>query len=110
MLDFAKMNGLLPAIIQSETTRDVLMLGFMNEDAYNKTLETGYVYFWSRTRQALWMKGETSGNKLKITSISKDCDDDTLLINAIIEGDGVCCHTGAETCFFTSVEGAANVS
>lgn len=108
MLDFAKMDGLLPAIIQNETTRDVLMLGFMNEEAYQKTLETGYVYFWSRTRQSLWMKGETSGNKLRVISIAKDCDDDTLLIQATIEGEGVCCHTGAENCFYTSIPLEAN--
>jgi len=98
-INFSKLAGLVPAIIQDSSTQKVLMLGFMNAEAYDKTAETGYVYFWSRTRGALWMKGETSGNKLKVVESYIDCDTDTLLFKVSIEGEGVCCHTGAETCF-----------
>ena len=85
-IDFEKMGGLVPAIIQDADTRNVLMLGFMNEEAYKKTLETGKVTFWSRTRQTLWTKGETSGNYLHVISITADCDRDTLLISAKPDG------------------------
>lgn len=97
MIDFKKMNGLVPAIIQDERTLKVLMLGFMNEEAYQKTVETGKVTFFSRTRNTLWTKGETSGNFLNVVSISNDCDDDTLLIK--VHPDGPVCHTGADTCW-----------
>lgn len=96
-LDFEKMGGLIPAIIQDNNTSKVLMLGFMNEEAFNKTQETGKVTFYSRTKQRLWMKGETSGNTLAVVSIASDCDNDTLLIKAIPAGP--VCHTGADTCF-----------
>lgn len=96
-IDFNKMNGLVPAIIQDARTKNVLMLGFMNEEAYNKTKETGFVTFFSRTRNTLWTKGETSGNYLKVVSTVIDCDKDTLLIQAIPTGP--VCHTGAATCF-----------
>ncbi|MFA6767155.1 MAG: bifunctional phosphoribosyl-AMP cyclohydrolase/phosphoribosyl-ATP diphosphatase HisIE [Parabacteroides sp.] len=96
-LDFEKMGGLVPAIIQDNNTSKVLMLGFMNEEAFNKTQETGKVTFYSRTKQRLWMKGETSGNTLAVVSIASDCDNDTLLIKAIPAGP--VCHTGADTCF-----------
>lgn len=96
-LDFDKMGGLIPAIIQDNMTNKVLMLGFMNEEAYQKTLETNKVVFYSRTKQRLWMKGETSGNTLQVVSITPDCDNDTLLIKAIPAGP--VCHTGSETCF-----------
>ena len=96
-LDFEKMGGLVPAIIQDNNTSKVLMLGFMNEEAFNKTRETGKVTFYSRTKQRLWMKGETSGNTLTVVSIASDCDNDTLLIKAIPAGP--VCHTGADTCF-----------
>lgn len=96
-LDFNKMEGLIPAIIQDDNTHKVLMLGFMNEEAYNKTLETGKVTFWSRTKNALWTKGETSGNYLNVVSIKNDCDNDTLLIKA--NPQGPVCHTGTDTCW-----------
>ena len=96
-IDFEKMGGLVPAIIQDNVTRKVLMLGFMNKEAYDKTVETGKVTFWSRTRNCLWTKGETSGNYLNVKEILLDCDKDTLLIKA--KPDGPVCHTGADTCW-----------
>ena len=96
-IDFEKMGGLVPAIIQDADTAKVLMLGFMNREAYEKTLETGKVTFFSRTRQRLWTKGEESGNFLHLVSLSVDCDQDTLLIQARPEGP--VCHTGADTCW-----------
>ncbi len=96
-IDFEKMGGLVPAIIQDNVTRKVLMLGFMNKEAYQKTVETGKVTFWSRTRNCLWTKGETSGNFLNVKEILLDCDKDTLLIKARPEGP--VCHTGADTCW-----------
>ncbi len=96
-LDFQKMNGLIPAIIQDSYTQKVLMLGFMNEEAYKKTVETKLVTFYSRSRKCLWTKGETSGNYLHVVDIKSDCDNDTLLIKAI--PDGPVCHTGADTCW-----------
>ena len=99
-IDFDKMNGLVPAIIQDSVTQNVLMLGFMNEEAFKKTIATKRVTFYSRTRNRLWMKGEESGNTLKVVSIADDCDHDTLLIKAIPAGP--VCHTGAATCFSDS--------
>lgn len=96
-LDFGKMNGLVPAIIQDNYTQKVLMLGFMNEEAYNKTVETGKVTFFSRTKNRLWTKGEESGNFLHVVSIAADCDNDTLLIK--VNSAGPVCHTGADTCW-----------
>lgn len=96
-LDFEKMNGLVPAIIQDDRTLRVLMLGFMNGEALQKTLSTNKVTFYSRSRKCLWTKGETSGNYLNVVSIKCDCDNDTLLIKAI--PDGPVCHTGADTCW-----------
>ena len=96
-LDFEKMGGLVPAIIQDSVTQKVLMLGFMNEDALHKTVDTGKVTFFSRTKGRLWTKGEQSGNFLYVKSIRQDCDHDTLLIKA--EPCGPVCHTGADTCF-----------
>ena len=96
-IDFAKMGGLVPAIIQDNVTRKVLMLGFMNKEAYDKTVETGKVTFWSRSRNCLWTKGETSGNFLNVKEILLDWDKDTLLIKARPEGP--VCHTGADTCW-----------
>lgn len=96
-LDFDKMDGLVPAIIQDSRTLKVLMLGFMNKEAYDKTVETGIVTFWSRTKQRLWTKGETSGNTLTVVDIKADCDNDTLLIKAIPAGP--VCHTGSDTCW-----------
>ena len=96
-LDFGKMNGLVPAIIQDNYTQKILMLGFMNEEAYNKTVETGKVTFFSRTKNRLWTKGEESGNFLHVVSIAADCDNDTLLIK--VNPAGPVCHTGADTCW-----------
>lgn len=96
-IDFEKMGGLIPAVIQDDKTGKVLMLGFMNEEALAKTKETGKVTFFSRTRNCLWMKGETSGNILQVTNILPDCDSDTLLIKA--RPAGAVCHTGDDTCF-----------
>ncbi|MDR1098570.1 MAG: bifunctional phosphoribosyl-AMP cyclohydrolase/phosphoribosyl-ATP diphosphatase HisIE [Tannerella sp.] len=96
-LDFGKMDGLVPAIVQDAQTNAVLMLGFMNEEAYRVTVESGKVTFYSRTKQRLWTKGETSGNFLHVVKILSDCDSDTLLIKA--NPDGPACHTGADTCF-----------
>lgn len=96
-LDFNKQGGLIPSVIQDAQTRKVLMLGFMNEDAYQQTIESGKVTFYSRTRQRLWTKGETSGNFLNVVEILIDCDRDTLLIK--VNPVGPVCHTGADTCF-----------
>lgn len=96
-INFDKMNGLVPAIIQDADTRQVLMLGFMNQQAYDLTVMTGKVTFWSRTRQTTWTKGETSGNFLHVVEIKNDCDDDTLLIR--VHPMGPVCHTGADTCW-----------
>ena len=98
-MDFTKLNGLVPAVIQDAASREVLMVGFMNDEAYARTCETGYATFYSRTRARLWTKGETSGNRLRVERISVDCDDDTLLLQVTCEGDGVACHTGARSCF-----------
>lgn len=97
MLDFNKMNGLVPAIIQDAETAKVLMLGYMNQEAYDKTIKTGLVTFYSRTRQRLWTKGEDSGNFLDVVSIKEDCDQDTLLIQ--VHPRGPVCHTGTDTCW-----------
>lgn len=96
-IDFKKMNGLIPAIIQDYKTKNVLMLGFMNEESYNKTIETKKVTFWSRSRNCLWTKGETSGNFLNLVSIKVDCDNDTLLVEVI--PNGPTCHKGTDTCW-----------
>jgi phosphoribosyl-ATP pyrophosphohydrolase/phosphoribosyl-AMP cyclohydrolase len=96
-LDFNKLSGLIPAIIQDERTNKVLMLGFMNEEALEKTQSTGKVTFFSRTKNRLWTKGEESGNFLNVVSITSDCDDDTLLIK--VHPVGPVCHTGSDTCF-----------
>jgi phosphoribosyl-AMP cyclohydrolase len=102
-IDFTKMSGLTPAIVQDAVTGEVLMLGFMNEAAYEKTLQTGYVTFFSRTRNQLWTKGDTSGNRLKVITATADCDLDTILCRVKVEGEGVVCHTGARTCFTTKL-------
>ena len=103
-MDFSKLGGLIPAVVQDAETGDVLMVGFMNDEAWARTQETGYATFFSRTRNTLWTKGETSGNRLRIERISIDCDDDTVLLQVTCEGDGVACHTGARTCF-TAAQG-----
>jgi phosphoribosyl-ATP pyrophosphohydrolase/phosphoribosyl-AMP cyclohydrolase len=96
-LDFDKMEGLVPVIVQDAQTLVVLMLGFMNEEAYNKTVETGKVTFFSRTKKRLWTKGETSGNFLNVVSMKVDCDNDTLLVK--VNPVGPVCHTGTDTCW-----------
>lgn len=96
-INFDKMDGLVPAIIQDAVTKNVLMLGFMNQEAYDKTVETGKVTFWSRSRNCLWTKGETSGNFLHLVSIQNDCDNDTLLVR--VNPEGPTCHKGTDTCW-----------
>ena len=96
-IDFEKMGGLVPAIIQDATTKNVLMLGFMNEEAYQRTLDTKPVTFWSRTRNTLWTKGETSGHFLNLVDMKIDCDNDTLLVR--VNPIGPTCHTGTDTCW-----------
>ena len=98
-IDFDKMGGLVPAIVQDAATGEVLMLGFMNRAALEATLQTGYVTFFSRTRSQLWTKGETSGNRLRLIAASTDCDLATILCRVQVEGAGVVCHTGTRTCF-----------
>ena len=98
-VDFEKMDGLVAGIVQDARTGEVLMLGFLNPESYAKTLETGFVTFWSRTRQKLWMKGETSGNRLRVVSAATDCDNDALLFRVEVEGDGLVCHEGTVSCF-----------
>jgi phosphoribosyl-AMP cyclohydrolase len=102
-IDFTKQNGLVPAIIQDDASKEVYMMGFMNNDALQKTLDTGFVHFWSRSRKKLWMKGESSGNTLQVKKIYKDCDKDALLIMVKLIGSAVC-HTGNKSCFFTELE------
>ncbi len=104
MIDFAKMDGLVPGMVQDAHTGDLLMLGFLNEESYRRTLETGYVTFWSRSRGKLWMKGETSGNRLRIVSAATDCDQDALLFRVEVEGDGLVCHEGTVSCFTKPIE------
>ncbi|UWZ85096.1 phosphoribosyl-AMP cyclohydrolase [Occallatibacter riparius] len=108
MIDFEKMDGLAPGIVQDARTGEVLMLGFLNPTSYAKTLETGFVTFWSRTRQKLWMKGESSGNRLRVISASTDCDNDTLLFRVEVEGDGLVCHEGTVSCFTRPIEVGSN--
>ena len=96
-IDFEKMGGLVPAIIQDATTKNVLMLGFMNQEAYDKTVATKHVTFWSRTRNTLWTKGETSGHFLNLIDMKIDCDNDTLLVR--VSPIGPTCHTGTDTCW-----------
>ena len=98
-MDYSKLNGLIPAVIQDAETSEVLMVGFMNDEALARTRRTGFATFYSRTRNALWTKGETSGNFLQVTELLVDCDDDTVLVKVKRMGDGNVCHTGARSCF-----------
>ena len=98
-IDFEKMQGLLPAIVQDADSGEVLMLGFMNRVAFEQTLRAGYVTFFSRTRNQLWTKGETSGNRLEVVSAATDCDRDTVLLQVRVQGKGVVCHNGTRSCF-----------
>ncbi|MGA7927398.1 MAG: phosphoribosyl-AMP cyclohydrolase [Candidatus Sulfotelmatobacter sp.] len=98
-IDFDKMQGLVPAVIQDADTAELLMLGFMNREAFEATLRTGFVTFYSRTRQKLWTKGETSGNRLQVVAAWTDCDRDTVLLRVRVLGEGKVCHTGTRSCF-----------
>jgi phosphoribosyl-AMP cyclohydrolase len=98
-VDFDKMQGLAPAVIQDAGTGELLMVGFMNREALDKTLRTGFVTFYSRTRQTLWTKGESSGNRLQVVAAWTDCDRDTVLLHVRVLGEGKVCHTGARSCF-----------
>ena len=106
-IDFAKMDGLVPGVVQDARTGEVLMVGFLNDESYRKTLQTGFVTFWSRTRRKLWTKGETSGNRLRIVEAATDCDQDTLLFRVHVEGDGLVCHEGTVSCFTRPITLAA---
>src|SRR2546430_13439845 len=103
-IDFDKMQGLIPAIVQDANSGEILMLGFMNNAAWNRTQSLGYVTFYSRTRNQLWTKGETSGNRLKVVSARADCDRDSLLIRVEVEGAGGVCHEGTRSCFTKTVD------
>jgi len=98
-LDFDKLNGLIPAVLQDAESAEVLMVGFMNHAALEQTLRTGYATFFSRTRNRLWTKGETSGNRAQVISVCTDCDQDTLLLRVRVHGDGRICHEGSVSCF-----------
>lgn len=99
-MDFSKLDGLVPAVVQDDRSGEVLMVGFMNEEALQRTRDSGFATFFSRSRGALWTKGETSGNRLQIRRILVDCDDDTVLLKVEALGDGVACHTGERSCFY----------
>ena len=103
-MDFSKLDGLIPAVIQDDVSNEVLMVGFMNQDALDRTVATGFATFFSRSRGKLWTKGETSGNRLQVVALLTDCDDDTVLVKVNRLGDGNVCHTGERTCFFRALE------
>jgi phosphoribosyl-AMP cyclohydrolase len=103
-MDFSKLDGLIPAVIQDDESNEVLMVGFMNPEALEKTRSSGFATFFSRTRNTLWMKGETSGNTLAVRRILTDCDDDTVLLRVTRQGEGNVCHTGERTCFYRELE------
>ena len=103
-MDFSKLSGLIPAVVQDETSGEVLMVGFMNAEALALTRSTGFATFFSRSRNKLWTKGETSGNRLKVTDLLVDCDDDTVLLKVTRLGDGNVCHTGERSCFYRDLE------
>ncbi len=105
-LDFGKLGGLVPAVIQDYATGRVLMVGFMNEEAFRKTVETGYATFFSRSRNELWTKGETSGHRIVVREVQTDCDRDTVLIRADALGPGVC-HEGYRSCFYRTLKNGA---
>jgi phosphoribosyl-AMP cyclohydrolase len=105
-LDFAKSDGLITAVIQDHRSGRVLMVGYMNEEAFRKTVETGYATFYSRSRRKLWLKGESSGHRLVVKSIATDCDQDAVLVQVESLGPGVC-HEGYESCFFRSLDSGA---
>jgi phosphoribosyl-AMP cyclohydrolase len=98
-MDFSKLDGLVPAVIQDDASNEVLMVGFMNPEALELTKSSGFATFFSRSRDKLWMKGETSGNRLRVVTMLTDCDADTVLLRVVREGDGNVCHTGERSCF-----------
>jgi phosphoribosyl-AMP cyclohydrolase len=104
-MDFSKLGGLVPAVVQDDGTGEVLMVAFMNAEALERTAQTGFATFFSRSRNALWTKGETSGNRLEVLRMLVDCDEDTVLLKVRVLGDGVACHTGRRTCFYRDLEG-----
>ena len=106
-MDFAKLDGLIPAVIQDDESNEVLMVGFMNQQALDRTTASGFATFFSRTRNTLWMKGETSGNRLQVVRILTDCDDDTVLVRVRRLGDGNVCHTGTRSCFVRELDAEA---
>ena len=103
-MDFTKLDGLIPAVVQDAATSEVLMVGFMNQEALDRTRATGFATFFSRSRNTLWTKGETSGNRLKVGRLLVDCDDDTVLLKVTRLGEGNVCHTGERSCFYRDVE------
>jgi len=103
-MNYSKLSGLIPAVVQDDESGEVLMVGFMNDEALEKTKATGFATFFSRTRNTLWMKGETSGNRLQVTEMLVDCDEDTVLLKVKRLGDGNVCHTGERTCFYRKVQ------
>jgi phosphoribosyl-AMP cyclohydrolase len=103
-MDYSKLDGLIPAVVQDDETGEVLMVGFMNADALARTTRTGFATFFSRTRKALWTKGETSGNRLKVKRILVDCDEDTVLLRVERLGGGNVCHTGERSCFYRDLD------
>ena len=103
-MNFDKLDGLIPAVVQDDESDEVLMVGFMNEEALRRTVESGFATFFSRTRNTLWMKGETSGNRLQVVRMLTDCDVDTVLVRVRRLGEGNVCHTGARSCFFRELE------
>ncbi len=107
-IDFEKQGGLVPVVVQEAKTNEVLMLAYMDEEAYNLTLQTGFAHYFSRSKQRIWKKGESSGHTQKIVDILVDCDNDTVLL--IVEQEGMACHTGRKSCFFTSVTNEKVVS
>lgn len=106
-MDFSKLDGLIPAVIQDDESNEILMVGFMNQEALDRTVSSGFATFFSRTRNTLWMKGETSGNRLQVVRMLTDCDDDTVLVRVKRLGDGNVCHTGERTCFYRDLEPSA---
>ena len=105
-MNFDKLDGLIPAVVQDDESNEVLMVGFMNEEALRRTTASGFATFFSRTRNTLWMKGETSGNRLQVVRMLTDCDVDTVLVRVRRLGEGNVCHTGARSCFFRELEPA----
>lgn len=103
-MDFSKLDGLIPAVVQDDSSNEILMVGFMNQEALDLTRSSGFATFFSRTRGKLWMKGETSGNTLSVRKILVDCDDDTVVLRVTPNGDGNACHTGKRTCFFKTLD------